>query len=85
MPCVVVGGVHFKKVGFELKAVVSMIIPSAACVDVFTRMDRYGRTDECNQIPVAARIQESGKSSDYMDEKDDEIAHLLIITKPGIT
>ena len=34
----------------------------------------------------AARIQESGKSisSDDMDEKDDEIAHLLIITKPGI-
>ena len=32
----------------------------------------------------AARTQESGKSSDDMDEKDDEITHLLIITKPGI-
>jgi len=32
----------------------------------------------------AARTQESGKSSDDMDEKDDEIGHILIITKPGI-
>jgi len=32
----------------------------------------------------AARIQESGKSSDDTDEKGDEIAHLLIITKHGI-
>jgi len=32
----------------------------------------------------AARTQESGKSSDDMDEKDGEIAHLLIVTKPGI-
>jgi hypothetical protein len=32
----------------------------------------------------AARTQESGKSSDDMDEKDDEIAHLRIITKHGI-
>jgi hypothetical protein len=32
----------------------------------------------------AARTQESGEGSDEMDEKDDEIAHLLIITKPGI-
>jgi hypothetical protein len=32
----------------------------------------------------AARTQESGKSSDDMDEKDDGIAHLLIIAKPGI-
>jgi hypothetical protein len=31
-----------------------------------------------------ARAQESGKSSDDMDEKDDEIAHFIIITKPGI-
>ncbi len=29
----------------------------------------------------AARTQESGKSSDGMDEEDDEIAHFLIITK----
>ena len=32
----------------------------------------------------AARTQESDKSSDDMDEEDDEIAHLLIVTKPGI-
>ena len=32
----------------------------------------------------ASRTQESDKSSDDMDEKDDEIAHLLIVTKPGI-
>jgi hypothetical protein len=32
----------------------------------------------------AARTQEPGKSSDDMDEKDDEIAHLLILTNPGI-
>jgi len=32
----------------------------------------------------AARAQESGKSSDVMDEKDDEIAYFSIITKPGI-
>ena len=32
----------------------------------------------------AARTQESGKSSDGMDEEDDEIAHFLIITKPAI-
>jgi hypothetical protein len=32
----------------------------------------------------AARTQESGKSSDDMDEEDDEIAHFLIIAKPGI-
>ena len=32
----------------------------------------------------AAQTQESGKSGDDVDEKDDEIAHLLIITNPGI-
>jgi hypothetical protein len=34
----------------------------------------------------AARTQESGKSSEGMDEEDDEIAiaDLLIVTKPGI-
>ena len=32
----------------------------------------------------AARTRESGKSSDDMDEKDDEIAHLLIVINPGI-
>ncbi len=32
----------------------------------------------------AAWTHESGQSSDGMDEEDDEIAHLLIITKPGI-
>jgi hypothetical protein len=32
----------------------------------------------------AARTQEPGKGNDDMDEKDSEIAHLLIITKPGI-
>ena len=32
----------------------------------------------------AARTQESGKSSDCMDEEDDQIAHFLIIPKPGI-
>ena len=40
------------------------------------RLGNYG-TD-------AARIQESGMGSDDMDEKDDEIAHLLIVTNPGI-
>jgi hypothetical protein len=30
----------------------------------------------------AARTQESGKRSDDMDEKDDEIAHLLVVTNP---
>ena len=30
----------------------------------------------------AARTQEPGNSSNDMDEKDEEIAHLLIITKP---
>ena len=29
----------------------------------------------------AARTQESGKSSDDMDEKDDEIAHLSILAR----
>jgi hypothetical protein len=33
----------------------------------------------------AARTQEPGKSNDDMDEKEDEIAHLLIITRPGVT
>jgi hypothetical protein len=32
----------------------------------------------------AARAQEAGKRGDDMDEKDDEIAHFIIITKPGI-
>jgi hypothetical protein len=32
----------------------------------------------------AARSQESDKSSDAMDEKDDENAHLFILTNPGI-
>ena len=32
----------------------------------------------------AARTQESDKSSDDTDEEDDEIAHLPIVTKPGI-
>jgi hypothetical protein len=32
----------------------------------------------------AARTQEPGKRGDDMDEKDDEIAHFIIITKPGI-
>jgi hypothetical protein len=32
----------------------------------------------------AAQTQESGKSSDDMDENDDEIAHLRIIAKHGI-
>jgi hypothetical protein len=32
----------------------------------------------------AARSQEPGKSSYDMNEKDDEIAHLLIVTNPGI-
>jgi hypothetical protein len=33
----------------------------------------------------AAGTKEPGNSSDDMDEKDNEIAHLLIVTKPGIT
>jgi len=32
----------------------------------------------------SAGTQEAGKGSDDMDEKDAEIAHLLIMTKPGI-
>jgi len=32
----------------------------------------------------AARTQESDKSSNDMNEEDDEIAHFLIVTKPGI-
>jgi hypothetical protein len=32
----------------------------------------------------AAQTQEPDKSSDYMDEKRDEIANFLIITNPGI-
>jgi hypothetical protein len=32
----------------------------------------------------AARTQESGKGGDDMDEKDDEMAHLLVITRPKI-
>jgi hypothetical protein len=31
----------------------------------------------------AARTQKPGKSSDDVDEKDDEIAHLSILTNPG--
>jgi hypothetical protein len=38
----------------------------------------------CNYRTDAARAQESGTSSDDMDEKDDKIAHLFIITKPRI-
>jgi hypothetical protein len=30
------------------------------------------------------RAQEARKRNDDMDEKDDEIAHFIIITKPGI-
>ena len=33
----------------------------------------------------AARYRELGKRSDGMGEKDDEISHLLIMAKPGIT
>jgi hypothetical protein len=44
-------------------------------------LDEYGLGDHRAE---AARTQESGKSSDDMDEKDDEIAHLLIVTNPGI-
>lgn len=32
--------------------------------------------------PEASRTQESNKSSDEMDKKDDEIAHLRLLTKP---
>ena len=32
----------------------------------------------------AARPQEASERSDDMNEKDDEITHLLILTKPGI-
>jgi hypothetical protein len=32
----------------------------------------------------AARTRESDKSSADMNEEDDEIAHLLIVTKPGV-
>ena len=37
-----------------------------------------------NHRTDTARTQESGKSSHDMDEKDDEIAHLSIVSKPGI-
>jgi hypothetical protein len=37
-----------------------------------------------NHRTEVARTQESDKISDDVDEKDDEIAHLLIITKHGI-
>jgi hypothetical protein len=33
---------------------------------------------------LTPNTQEPGKGNDDMDEKDDKIAHLLIITKPGI-
>jgi hypothetical protein len=42
------------------------------------------RTDSATTTRRPARTQESGKINDDMDEKDDEIAHLLIVTKPGI-
>ena len=45
-------------------------------------LDEYGLGDNGTE---AARTQEAGKSCDDMDEKDDEIAHLLILTKPGFT
>jgi hypothetical protein len=32
----------------------------------------------------AARPRESSESNDEMNEKDDKITHLLILTKPGI-
>jgi hypothetical protein len=37
-----------------------------------------------NHRTDASRTQEPGKSSDDMDEKDDEIAHLQIVTNPDI-
>ena len=33
----------------------------------------------------AARTKEAGERHDEMNEKDNQIAHLLILTKPGIT
>jgi hypothetical protein len=44
-------------------------------------LDEYGLGDNGTE---AARTQEPGKSGGDMDEKDDEIAHFLIITNPGI-
>jgi hypothetical protein len=33
----------------------------------------------------AARTKEAGERRNDMNEKDNQIAHLLILTKPGIT
>jgi hypothetical protein len=44
-------------------------------------LDEYGLGDHGAE---AARSRKPGKSSDDMNEKDDEIAHLLILTNPGI-
>ena len=38
----------------------------------------------CDYRTDAARARESGTSNDDMDEKDDKIAHLLMIAKPGM-
>ena len=37
-----------------------------------------------NHRAEAARTQKAGESSNDMDEKDGDIAHLVIIAKPGI-